>query len=169
MRVANAARISLLAVLATLSGPRPGKVFGSPPPAVADAIRRGFYASGKCIHGGAPPLQWYLNFQRMLFENAQFRSDSVGFLLGANFGFSFRVESNAEAVGASQDELRRLAMYAALTRLEFEKKKKQLHLSDAEVIKLVGIDARKFGEWKARSLTIDTDPSVLKNQRGINL
>ena len=114
-------------------------------------------------------MRWYLDFQRMLFENAQFARDSDGFLLGANFGFSFRVESTAEAVGASQDELRRLAMYATLTRLEFQKKKKHLYLTDAEVIKLVGIDARRFGEWKARCVTVDTDDSVLKNQHGINL
>ena len=63
--------------------------------------------------------------------------------------------------------MRRLAIRGTLARLDFEKKKKQLGLTDADVVRLIGVDEKKFTEWKTRVLTSDTDRSLLK--RGLNL
>ena len=142
---------------------------GSPKAGLAREIQRGFHVSGSCIHDGESPLQWCVNFQKALLENAPPHRDSDGFLLGAKFGFSFRLESSAEAVGVTQDELRRLAAYATLMRLDFEERKRRLGFSDAEIVKIVGVSAKNFAEWKARALTTDVDRSVVKKQRGLGL
>jgi hypothetical protein len=89
--------------------------------------------------------------------------ESVAFFLGANFGFSFRSESTAEAMGASQDELRRVAECAALARVEFERLKKRVGITDAELIKLLGVSRAKFLGWKARTATHDFDESVTRD------
>jgi hypothetical protein len=57
-----------------------------------------------------------------------------------------------------------LAIRGTLAKLDFEKKKKQLGLTDADVLRLIGVDEEKFAEWKTRILT---DHSPLK--RGLNL
>jgi hypothetical protein len=156
--------ISALLCLIVLSS-----AFALPPAHIANEIQRGFTASGKCFRGGVLPSQWRVDFQRLLYANARVQRDTDGFLLGANFGFSFRVESLGEGIGAQQDELRQLAVWAAMARLSYEEKKKTLRLSDAEIVRTLGISEKKFADWKARNITGDTDRSVLKDQRGLGL
>jgi hypothetical protein len=162
-------RLVNLALLTTvvLAIPPTDNSGGSPPLNVANEIRRGFHASALCFQAGNHPPQWCRHFQRILAENAQRGRDTDGFLLGVTFGFSFRVESGGEAVGAPENELRDLAIHGTVARLGFEKKKKQLGLTDADVVRLLGVDEKRFTEWKASVLTSDTDRSVLK--RGMSL
>jgi hypothetical protein len=162
-------RLVNLALLATvvLANLPPDNRGGSPPIDVAKEIRRGFDASSLCFRSRKHPPQWCRDFQRILAENAQRGRDTDGFLLGLTFGFSFRVESGGEAVGAPENELRDLAIHGTVARLGFEKKKKQLGLTDADVVRLLGVDEKRFTEWKNKVLTPDTDRSVLK--RGMSL
>ena len=165
MGLVNLALVSLLLPTVVLANLPTANRGGSRPLDVANEIRRGFHASALCFQAERHPRQWYSEFQRILAKNAQ--RDTDGFLLGVKFGFSFRVESNGEVVGASENELRRLAIRGTLARLDFEKKKKQLGLTDADVVRLIGVDEKKFTEWKTTVLTSDTDRSLLK--RGLNL
>ena len=162
MKLVNLAVVSLLLTTLVLPNLPTDSRGGSPPIDVAKEIRRGFHASASSFQAGKHPRQWYLNFQRILAENAQRSRDTAGFLLGVTFGFSFSVELSADAVGAPENELRDLAIHSTVARLGFENKKKQLGLTDAEVIRLLGVDARQFSKWKNRALTSDTDRSVLK-------
>jgi hypothetical protein len=167
MRLVNLALVSLLLPTIVLANLPTANRGGSRPLDVANEIRRGFHASALCFQAGRHPRQWCSEFQRILADNAQRGGDTDGFLLGVKFGFSFRVESSGEVVGASENELRRLAIRGTLARLDFEKKKKQLGLTDADIVRLIGVDEKKFAEWKTRVLTSDTDRSLLK--RGLNL
>ncbi|MEP6699434.1 MAG: hypothetical protein ABJB09_06855 [Verrucomicrobiota bacterium] len=136
---------------------------------VSKEIQRGFAAAGKCFRGSVPASRWHGDFQKLLSENAAAHRDSDGFLAGANFGFSYRIESNGEGISAMQAELHQLAAWAALARVAFEDKKKSLGLSDAELIQLLAISKGKFAHWKARVSTRDTDQSILKKQPGVDL
>jgi hypothetical protein len=170
MRLADAAPIAFL--LITLAGRFSASASEASHLAASDVaseIKRGFQISGLCIRGSERPLHWYANFRKMLGDDRKHRDDSPGFLLGANFGFSFRAEASAEQAGARQDELQRLAAYALVTRLEFERLKKHLGLTDANVIQLVGVSAQRFAEWRNRAATNDNDTSVVKNQRELQL
>jgi hypothetical protein len=162
MRLENLASVSLLLTTLVTSNLLTDGRADSPPLDVANEIRRGFDASTLCFQARKHPFQWYSKFQRILAENAQRGRDTAGFLLGVTFGFSFTVELRADASGAPENELRDLAIHSTVARLGFENKKKQLGLTDAEVIRLLGVDERKFAEWKNRALTSDTDRSVLK-------
>jgi hypothetical protein len=167
MRLVNIPVVSLLLATLVLSNLPIDSRADSPPVEVANEIRRGFHASALCFQSGKHPLVWYSKFQRILAKNAQRDRDTDGFLLGVTFGFSFRVELSAEAVGAPETELRDLAIHSTVARLGFENKKKQLGLTDADVVRLLDVDEKKFTEWKNRVLTPDTDRSVLK--RGLSL
>ena len=56
-----------------------------------------------------------------------------------------------------------------MAQLSYEEKKKSLGVSDAEIVKILGISEKKFADWKARNITGDNDRSVLKDQRGLGL
>ena len=131
---------------------------------VAADMRRGYQASVRCIEGGRPATEWCRRFQLLRKP-----SSSASFLLGANFGFSFNAETSAEGVGATQDELRMVAMQATSCRLTFEAQKANLRLTDADVIAMLGINLRQFAAWKARVETADQDRSVVKGQPGLDL
>ena len=131
---------------------------------VAADMRRGYQASARCIQGGRRPAEWCRRFQ--LLRKA---SSSAPFLLGANFGFSFSAETSAEGIGATQDELRMVAMQAASSRVTFEAQKANLRLTDVDVIAMLGINLRQFAAWKARVETADQDRSVVKGRAGLDL
>lgn len=162
MRLVNLALASLLLPTVVLANLPIDSRADSPPVEVANEIRRGFHASALCLQSRKDPLEWYSKFQRILAENAQRGRDTDGFLLGVSFGFSFTVELSADAVAAPQNELRDLAIHSTVARLGFENKKKQLGLTDADVVRLLGVDEKRFTEWKNRVLTSDIDRSVLK-------
>ena len=131
---------------------------------VAADMRRGYRASARCIQGGMRPTEWCRRFQ--LLRKA---SSSDPFLLGANFGFSFSAETSAEGLGATQDELRMVAMQATSCRVTFEAQKPNLRLTDADVIAMLGINRRPFAAWKGRVETADQDRSVVKGRSGLDL
>jgi hypothetical protein len=131
---------------------------------IAADIRRGYQASARCIQGGERPTEWCRSFQRL-----RKGPSSDPFLLGANFGFSFRAETSAEGVGATQDELRMVAMQAASARVTFEAHKANLRLTDSDVVSILGINLLQFAAWKARVETADQDRSVVKGKSGLDL
>jgi hypothetical protein len=136
---------------------------------VTSEIQRGFSVSLKCIRGGVTASQWCRDFQKVVANEMRMCPSGDAFLLGANFGFSFRSESTAEAIGTSDDELRHVAACATNSRVEFEKIKKRLGLTDAELIELLGVDRAKFLAWKARAATTDRDNSVVTSEPGLAL
>jgi hypothetical protein len=131
---------------------------------IAADMRRGYQASARCLQGGPRPAEWCRRFQ--LLRKA---SSSAPFLLGANFGFSFRAETSAEGIAATQDELRTVAMQAASSRVTYEAQKTNLRLTDADVVAMLGINLRQFAAWKARVETADQDRSVVKGRSGLDL
>ncbi len=129
-------------------------------------IVRGFYESARCIRTDQPPSRWCLEFEKFLKSRAH---ATPAFVLGASFGFSFRSESIAEATGASEAELRRVAASATVSRVQYEAMKKSLNLTDKDVIMVLGIRPAKFDAWKARATTADPDGSVTRAARAIDL
>jgi hypothetical protein len=130
-------------------------------------IQRGFHESAKCITGGVDPLQWYVCFQNLIDEEVQ--PTSPGFLIGANFGFSYRAETTAEAVGASDATLLQIAEHALVARLRFERLKQLVGASDMDVISALDIRPQQFSNWKSRAVTQERDRSVIRTQRGVEL
>lgn len=130
-------------------------------------IQRGFHESAKCIAGGVDPLQWYVCFQNLIDEQVQ--PTSPGFLIGANFGFSYRAETTAEAIGATDVTLLQIAEHALVARLRFERLKQLVGASDTDVISALGIHPQQFSNWKSRAVTQDRDQSLIGAQRGVEL
>ena len=130
-------------------------------------VQRGFYESAKCITGGVDPLQWYVCFQNLVDEEVH--PVALGFLIGANFGFSYRAEATAEAIGANDATLLQIAEHALVARLRFERLKQLVGASDMDVISALGIRPQQFSNWKSRAITGDRDPSVTGTQRGVEL
>jgi hypothetical protein len=132
----------------------------------APDVLHGFNESAVCIRSNHKPSQWCAAFHVLLRTR---RHETLAFLLGANFGFSFKSESIAEAIGASESELRNIAGCATLARLRYEKIKSELKLKDADVAELLNISPGKFAAWKARTETNDFDRSVTGTTRQIKL
>jgi hypothetical protein len=130
-------------------------------------VQRGFYESAKCITGAVDPLQWYVCFQNLIDEEVQ--PIAPGFLIGANFGFSYRAETTAEAIGANDATLLQIAEYALVARLRFERLKQLVGANDMDVMSALGIRPQQFSNWKSRAVTQDRDPSLITSQRGVEL
>jgi hypothetical protein len=130
-------------------------------------IQRGFAKSVLCIKSGEIPSQWCGAFHNLIRVSTT--RSTAAFLLGANFGFSFASESAAERVGADQNELLRVAKCAATARVDYERIKKELHLTDADVSRILKISPKRFAAWKSRSLTSDDDNSIEAETHGITL
>lgn len=130
-------------------------------------IQRGFYESARCITGDVAPLQWYVCFQNLIDEEVQ--PIAPGFLIGANFGFSYRAETTAEAMAANDATLLQIAEHALVARLSFERLKQLVGTCDMDVISALGIRPQQFSNWKNRALTQDRDPSLIGTERGVQL
>lgn len=124
----------------------------------ATDIVRGFNESGRCISNTHKSSEWCVAFSDLIRKH---KTATSAFLLGANFGFSFKSESSAEGMATSETELRRVAECAALARLRYEAIKRKLGVNDSDIAKLLNIRAGKFAAWKARTATHDLDRSVI--------
>src|SRR2546421_3729721 len=78
-------------------------------------ILRGYSCARLCIRTDQSPAEWCVRFRQVIIRKEA--KNSSAFLLGANFGFSFKSESTAESSGANEDELRKVAACAANARL----------------------------------------------------
>ena len=130
-------------------------------------IREGFRQSVACISTNRHPSEWCVLFRQMVFRKEA--KNTSAFLLGANFGFSFKSESTAESSGATEDELRKVAACAANARLAYEQNKAELRVRDQDIINILKISPGQFAGWKARLSTGDPDNSVTPKAPGTTL
>jgi len=130
-------------------------------------IREGFRQSVACITTNRYPSEWCVRFRQLIFREEA--KNTSAFLLGANFGFSFKSEPTAESSGANEDELRKVAACAANARLAYELNKAELRVTDRDIINILKVSPGQFAGWKARLSTGDPDNSVTHWSPGTDL
>ena len=114
---------------------------------VGSEIRRGFDGARFCTRGDFNG--WHDKFEAMLFENEQRNADTEAFLLGANFGFSYYSLASVQSHGDDTSvEVSFLRIFTKAARQTFEKKQKEMQLSDEELIRLLSIEPKNFQIWK---------------------
>jgi hypothetical protein len=130
-------------------------------------LRRGFNAATYATRDPAHPENWVQNFEESLQTGERIHTNSAAFVLGAQFGFSYRIAEfdREDQTLPSQQFHRALAMRGALARLKYEEKKRVLEITDSDVVRLLNIPAVSFSLWKS-SVTTSDDDSTVVNARG---
>jgi hypothetical protein len=120
-------------------------------------IHKGFRAGTQCLTAEGRVKDWIQNFNRLYEANLYSE-----FLLGLEFGFSFKGEELLRTkLKASDAEIKLLAIEATKARLAFEARKNTLKLTNAEVITVLALDPAAFANWKKSVSTADKDESDL--------
>jgi hypothetical protein len=133
-------------------------------------IIRGFNAATFATRDQSRIWEWNSKLRYALDVGAKNHTNSSCFLLGAKFGFSFRAaELDQNSVAASDYDLRAVAIQGALARLGFEQSKKLLRITDANLIRILGIDRAAFIAWKTSVYTSDRDGSVVRTEQWLSL
>lgn len=142
----------------------------SPGDKIAREIIRGSNAANFATRDLAHIGRWGENFRTALQSGSQHHTNSDWFLLGAKFMFSFRVALlDSTMVGASDEQLKAVAVQGTFARIGFEKLKRTLHVTDADVMRILAIDRDSFLAWKHAVQVNDDDDSVISDGSPLRL
>jgi hypothetical protein len=135
-------------------------------PSFSVELRRGFNAATYAVRDRSHSETWLENFERVLRVGEHNQTNSSAFVLGAQFGFSYRIaEFERCDQTLSWERLRRLAIWDALARLKSEKRKRALGATDADLVRILGIPISSFAAWKGGVATSDHDTTVVDSSR----
>jgi hypothetical protein len=133
-------------------------------------VRRGFNAATYATRIVDNPESWAANIEKTVFIARTHHTNSGAFMLGIQFGFSYRVDEfrrNKET--KNRDALRILVAEGTLARLEYEDSKRALGVSDADVVRILNIPISSFATWKASDETTDFDRTVVDPTRWLRI
>jgi hypothetical protein len=133
-------------------------------------LRRGFNAAMYATDDSGHPEKWVKNFERVLRIGDQNHTNSNAFVLGAQFGFSYRVaELERTDQTLSSEQLRTVVVQGTLARLKCEERKRALGATDADLVRILRIPISSFAAWKSSVVTTDDDTTVIDSRRWLLL
>ena len=133
-------------------------------------IIRGFNAATFATRDTSKITDWNDNLRRALAVGNKNQTNSAPFLLGAEFGFSFRVgELDRNGVNVGERESRALAIQGTLARIRFERIKHALGITDAHLVSILRLSQTAFIAWKTSVTTSDLDDTVVGKTRWLYL
>ena len=133
-------------------------------------LRRGFNAATYATADSHCPERWVGNFERALYIGERNCTNSSAFILGAQFGFSYRVsEFDRSDQSLSSKQLRGLVICGTLARLKCEERKRALGVTDADLVRILRIPISSFAAWKSSVVTSDDDTTVIDPRRWLLL
>ena len=134
-------------------------------------LRRGFNAATYATRDSEHPEQWIANFERAISIGERNRTNSDAFVLGAQFGFSYRIAEfeRCNQQTFSPDQLRTLVVQGTLARLQYEERKRALGATDACLVSVLHIPIESFALWKSSVSTPDDDTTVIDPRRWLPL
>jgi hypothetical protein len=131
-------------------------------PKLSVEIRRGFNAAMYATNDTHHSEKWKGNFERALEIGQRNHTNNSGFLLGAKFGFSYRISECDRTLQASVS--RQLIIDGTFARLEFEREKLRFRVTDADLLRILPIPMSSFVAWKTSTVTSDRDRSVVDDR-----
>ena len=133
-------------------------------------MRRGFNAATYATTESRHPEKWIANLERALRIGERNCTNSSAFILGAQFGFSYRVaEFERRDQSLFSEPLRGLVIYGTLARLKCEDRKRALGVTDANLVRVLRIPFSSFAAWKCSVVTSDDDTTVIDPRRWLLL
>src|SRR5690242_14312183 len=96
-------------------------------------LQRGFNAATYATRDSEHPEQWIANFEHALRIVERNRTNSDAFVLGAQFGLSYRIAEfeRCDQQTLSPSQLRTLVVQGTRARLKYEESKRALGATDA--------------------------------------
>lgn len=134
-------------------------------------LRRGFNAATYATRNSEHPEQWIVNFQHARRVGERNRTNSDAFLLGAQFGLSYRIAEfeRSERKTLSPSQLCPLVIQGTLARLKCERRKRALGATDACLVSVLHTPIASFAFWKSSVSMSDDDTTVIDSRRWLLL
>lgn len=126
-------------------------------------LRRGMNAAIYATRDLEHPESWIANFEHALRIGERNHTNSDAFVLGAQFGLSYRIAEfeRSDCKTLSPDQLRALVIQGTRARLKYEESKRALGVTDASLLGILHLPIESFALWKGSVSTSDDDTTVI--------